>query len=65
MQENKIISMINLYFDGELNKGEEANLFSSLANDQSGRDYFKKLSIIRNTVDNSTEELPAELEERI
>ena len=57
--------MINLYFDGELNKGEEANLFSSLANDQSGRDYFKKLSIIRNTVDNSTEELPAELEERI
>ena len=65
MQENKIISMINLYFDGELNKGEEANLFSLLANDQSGRDYFKKLSIIRNTVDNSTEELPAELEERI
>ena len=65
MTEGKLMNMINLYFDGELEKGEEVNLFSLLANDQSGRDYFKKLSLIRNTVENSAEELPAELEERI
>ena len=65
MTEGKLMNMINLYFDCELEKGEEVNLFSLLANDQSGRDYFKKLSLIRNTVENSAEELPAELEERI
>ncbi len=65
MSENKIIEMINLYFDGELAKSEEANLFSLLAGDQSARDYFKQLSIIGNAVDNDTEDFPAELEERI
>jgi len=65
MKDEKLIENINLYFDGELEKGEEVNLFSLLASDQSGRDYFKQLSLIRNAVDSSTEELPAELEERI
>lgn len=65
MSENKILEMINLYFDGELAKGEEANLFSLLASDQTARDYFKQLSVIRNAVDNSAEDFPAELEERI
>jgi len=65
MKDEKLIEMINLYFDGELHKGEEVNLFSLLASDQSGRDYFKQLSLIRNAVDSSTEELSAELEERI
>ena len=65
MSEKKITEMINLYFDGELAKGEEANLFSLLASDQTARDYFKQLSVIRNAVDNSAEDFPAELEERI
>lgn len=65
MSENKILEMINLYFDGELAKSEEATLFSLLASDQSARDYFKQLSLIRNAVDNDAEEFPAELEERI
>lgn len=65
MSENKIKELINLYLDGELAKSEEANLFSLLANDQSARDYFKQLSLIRNAVDNDAEDFPAELEERI
>lgn len=65
MSEKKILEMINLYFDGELAKSEEANLFSLLASDQTARDYFKQLSVIRNAVDNSAEDFPAELEERI
>lgn len=65
MKDEKLMENINLYFDDELEKGEEVNLFSLLASDQSGRDYFRKLSLIRNAVDISTEELPSELEERI
>ena len=65
MSENKIIEMINLYFDGELAKGEEASLFSLLANDQSARDYFRQLSLIKNFTDNDSEDVPIELEERI
>ena len=65
MTENKILETINLYFDGELAKSEEANLFTLLASDQSARDYFKQLSLIRTAVDNDAEDFPAELEERI
>ena len=65
MSENKILEMINLYFDGELEKSKEVYLFTRLASDQTARDYFKQLSVIRNAVDNSAEDFPAELEERI
>jgi len=65
MSENKLTEMINLYFDGELVKSEESNLFSLLASDQSARDYFKQLGVIRNTIDNDSEDVPVELEERI
>ena len=63
--DKKVYEMINIYFDGELEKGKEVNLFSLLASDQSARDYFKQLSVIRNAVDNSVEDLPSKLEERI
>lgn len=65
MNNEKTLEMINLYFDGELEKSKEVNLFTLLASDQSARDYFKQLSVIRNTIANSTEDLPEELEERI
>ena len=65
MSENKLTEMINLYFDGELGKDKEVNFFSLLASDKNARDYFKQLSVIRNTVDNSIEDLPSDLEERI
>ena len=65
MSENKIIEMINLYFDGELDKKEEPTLFSLLASDQSERDHFKQLSLIKNVTDNDSKNVPSELEERI
>jgi hypothetical protein len=65
MTENKTLEMINLYFDGELEKSKEVNLFTLLASNQTARDYFKQLSAIRNAVDNSAADFPAELEERI
>jgi len=65
MNENKIIELINLYFDGELDKSKEINMFVLLSSDQYARDYFKQLSVIRNAVDSSMEELPLEVGERI
>lgn len=65
MSNNKNFALVNLYFDGELNKSEEVNLFTLLANDEAARNYFKQLSVIKNAVDNDAADFPAELEERI
>ena len=46
-------------------KKERSKSLFLLASDQSARDYFKQLSVIRNAVDDSAEDFPAELEERI
>jgi hypothetical protein len=65
MSNEKLFEMINLYFDGELTKSEEPTLFALLSSDQSARDYFKQLSLIKNVFDNDSENLSSELEERI
>ncbi|WP_304132350.1 hypothetical protein [Ignavibacterium album] len=63
--EFKTIELINSYFDGELEKNKEPILFSLLSDNQKARDYFKQLSVLRNEINNSQEEFPSELEERI
>lgn len=63
--EFKTIELINSYFDGDLEKNKEPILFSLLSDNQKARDYFKQLSVLRNEINNSQEEFPSELEERI
>ena len=41
MNSNKINEMINAYFDGELEKGNEALLFTQLSQSDEGREYFE------------------------
>lgn len=65
MSSNKIIELINLYFDGELDKGREAFLFTELSQSPEGREYFKQLSRIKTSIDESLEDFPEELDERI
>jgi hypothetical protein len=65
MNDDKSLELINLYFDGELEKSNEANLFTLLASDQSKREYFRQLIVVRNSVENSMVEFPSELDERI
>ncbi len=60
-----IKKLINEYFDCELEKSEEVVLFSILSQNEEARDYFKKLNIIRTSLNESREEFPLELEERI
>lgn len=65
MDDEKILEIINRYFDGELEKGEETLLFTQLSLSNEGRKYFKQLNRIRAAVDDSIEEFPEELEENI
>jgi hypothetical protein len=65
MSSNKITELINLYFDGELDKGREALLFTELSQSAEGREYFKQLSRIKASIDESLKDFPEELDERI
>ena len=61
----KTFEMINKYFDNELEKGEEAFLFTQLSVNVEGREYFKQLNRIKAAVNDSIEEFPEKLDERI
>lgn len=65
MNNNKIIELINLYFDDELDKGREAFLFTELSQSAEGREYFKQLSRIKTSIDELLVDFPEEMDERI
>lgn len=65
MTNDEIKNMVDLYFDGELDKNKEPVLFSSLSTDNEAREYFKKLHALRTAVIESMEPFPVKLEENI
>lgn len=62
---NEIKYIIDLYFDGELDKQKEAFLFLELSRDESAREYFKRMNSLKTLMENSAEEFPPHLEEKI
>jgi hypothetical protein len=60
-----IEKLINEYFDDELEKGNEAALFSILSQDNEGQNYFKKMNFLKTSLKDSQEDFPVDLEERI
>ena len=65
MNKSELQLMINQYLDGELEKSKEPLLFTHLSNDEESRDYFKELSSIKAALQDSVEDFPDYLEERI
>lgn len=65
MDKSDLKVMVNQYLDGELDKGKETFLFTTLAEDEDLRNYFKDLSAVKSTVQDNVEEFPDYLEERI
>ncbi|MCK9425010.1 MAG: hypothetical protein M0Q21_03105 [Ignavibacteriaceae bacterium] len=65
MNRKELETMIDLYFDGELEKGKEPILFTLLSQDIEGREYFKKLNTLKSTLTNTMEEFPRKLDEKI
>lgn len=57
--------MINAWFDGELDKKRETELFNLLANDEEARTAFKAMSNLRNALSAIEEDVPDGLDERI
>jgi len=62
---NDNIAMIDLYFDGELDKGKEVIMFSILSRDYEAREYFKKLNALKAGLAAAADEFPAELDQKI
>ncbi len=65
MEDKKLLEIINAYFDGELEKGQEPLLFTQLSLNSEAREYFKQLNKIKAAVEESVEDFPEELDERI
>ncbi|GAB4129499.1 MAG: hypothetical protein Fur0015_03420 [Ignavibacteriales bacterium] len=65
MSDEQKHEIIDLYFDGELAKTDEIQLFELLSNDDSARNHFRNLILLRDTVKKTSNEFPVELEERI
>lgn len=58
-------TMINEYFDNELDKKSESSLFVLLSQDDEAREYFKNLGFLETVVDEISEEPDDDFEERI
>ncbi|NCQ19436.1 MAG: hypothetical protein COW85_14880 [Ignavibacteria bacterium CG22_combo_CG10-13_8_21_14_all_37_15] len=65
MNRKEIETMIDLYFDGELEKGREPILFTLLSQDIEGRAYFKKLNALKSGVVDTIKIFPDKLDEKI
>ncbi|PKL82546.1 MAG: hypothetical protein CVV24_09570 [Ignavibacteriae bacterium HGW-Ignavibacteriae-3] len=65
MSANEIIAMIDLYFDDELEKGNEPIMFTILSQNAEGREYFKKLNLLKSGLSGSMEEFPVALDQKI
>jgi len=65
MNNSEIMSMIDHYFDGELENGKEPIMFSLLSKDIEAREYFKKLNTIKSVFISSEEQFPSSLDEKI
>ncbi len=65
MSTDEIKKLINEYFDDEIKKEEEVFLFTTLSQDEAAREYFKKMNLLKTSLDEVKEEFPLELEERI
>ncbi|MBN2571229.1 MAG: hypothetical protein JXA68_03815 [Ignavibacteriales bacterium] len=57
--------MIEKYFDNELEKKYEPLLFTELAANDEAREYFKQLNLLKHSMQQTEEEFPIDLEEKI
>ncbi len=61
MSTDDIKKLINEYFDDEMKKEEEVFLFTTLSQDEEAREYFKKMNLLKTSLDEVKEDFPLEL----
>ncbi|MBE2280390.1 MAG: hypothetical protein IAE91_08365 [Ignavibacteriaceae bacterium] len=57
--------LIDRYYENELDKTEELTLFTELAVNEEGREYFKVVNLIKSSIIADLSDFPEELDERI
>lgn len=57
--------LIDRYYENELDKTEELTLFTALAVNEEGREYFKVVNLIKSSIIADLSDFPEELDERI
>ncbi len=65
MNTNELITIVDLYFDNELEKSKEPIMFIQLSQDLEAREYFKKMNVLKTEMANSMQEFPSNLDEKI
>ena len=65
MNTQEIKNIINQYFDNELTKSEEVILFTQFSQNDEARDYFKEMNLLKTISDESVEEYPNNLDDKI
>jgi|GEM_PF-1281739 len=62
---NRAEYLIQLYYDNEISRDEEIEMFDILSGDEASREYFKRMSQLEKAVKESKSEFPQELEYKI
>jgi hypothetical protein len=65
MNTDEIKNMIDLFADGELQKEKEPILFTSLSQDNEAREYFKGVNYIKHAFQQTLEEYPHNLDDKV
>lgn len=65
MKTNEIINLTDAYFAGKTTPDEERHLFSSLAQDSEGRNYFKDSMLLKTALQTIEEPFPEHLDAKI
>lgn len=65
MSTEQIKELINRYFDNELEKSEEVFMFTQLSQEEGAREYFKQMNVLSESIKNTFEDFPIDLEENI
>lgn len=65
MNTGEIKEMADLFADGELPKEKEPILFTMLSQDSEAREYFKGINYIKHAFQNTMQEFPTNLDEKV
>lgn len=57
--------LINRYYDNDLSREEEIELFATLTKDEEGRSYFRKQNLLKLAAIHDIKPFPSELENKI
>ncbi|MBN1638589.1 MAG: hypothetical protein JW866_06470 [Ignavibacteriales bacterium] len=65
MSTSELKTMIEKYFDNELEKKYEPLLFAELSSNAEARNFFKEMNLLKHSIQQTEEEFPIDLEEKI